>query len=157
MTTHPTAHYSVYRLENNQTEQHRLTGVPGYDMLCLYAPQAVAADYVYRTIENTVSLETIKNFLRRAVSRLSGRDSRALELQAEIERTLGVDLPLEAEQVQDMMAEVRKFQWIEAERAGRDIWRERDPRNPEGLALREWFRLHFGSWYLARVRRAANA
>jgi len=70
------------------------------------------------------------------------------KLQRRIERDLGVRLPISGDQVPCMMNEVRRFQWLEAERAGRDIWAERDKKNPERVALSEWFRKHFGAWYL---------
>jgi hypothetical protein len=78
------------------------------------------------------------------------------KLQRRIERELGVRLPISGAQVPCMMNEVRRFQWLEAERAGRDIWAERDKKNPERVALSEWFRKHFGAWYLHHQGACAN-
>ncbi|MCC6548291.1 hypothetical protein IT570_14105 [Candidatus Sumerlaeota bacterium] len=77
----------------------------------------------------------------------------ASALHDRIEQALGVPVPVSDDGVVDMIEEVRRFKWLEAERAGRDIWRERHPSDPEGGALREWFRLYFGAWYLARCSR----
>lgn len=68
--------------------------------------------------------------------------------KARLRNHLGVDLPLTPEECARMGAEVRRFQWIEAERAGRNIWVERDASNPDAAATAEWFRRHFGAWYL---------
>lgn len=65
----------------------------------------------------------------------------------------GINLPLKDECLADMLEEVHRFKWIEAERAGRDIWRERDPQDPDSVAFKEWFRQHFGAWYLSRQSR----
>lgn len=78
------------------------------------------------------------------------------KLQRRIERDLGVRLPISGAQVPCMMNEVRRYKWLEAERAGRDIWAERDKTDPERLALSEWFRKHFGAWYLHHQGACAN-
>lgn len=67
-----------------------------------------------------------------------------------IDARLGLDLELSEEAYAEMMEEVRRFQWIEAERAGRNIWAESSCKDPEVAAFKEWFRRHFGAWYLSR-------
>lgn len=87
--------------------------------------------------------------VRRGALRLFGRRHyEAAQARDRIQETLGIELPLEASQITELMNEVQRYKWLEAERAGRDIWRERDPRDPEAGALREWFSRHFGAWYL---------
>lgn len=67
-----------------------------------------------------------------------------------IDARLGLDLELSDDAYAEMMEEVRRFQWIEAERAGRNIWAETACNDPEVAAFKEWFRRHFGAWYLSR-------
>lgn len=91
-----------------------------------------------------------KTGLKRLILRLLGKNPEAIALRERMEEVLGVNLPMEPELIIAMMDEVRRYKWLEAERVGRDIWRERNPRDPESSALREWFQRHFGAWYLAR-------
>lgn len=121
-----------------------------FNMLCLYAPQAVVADYFFQEIGARINWESIKSTLRNL---FTGREE-AATLRDRVEETLGVELPIEYEAVPEMLEEVRRFKWLEAERADRDIWAEQHPADPEAHALRTWFQKHFGAWYLARKARA---
>ena len=60
--------------------------------------------------------------------------------------TVGTDLEIPFYRVNDIVTEARRYKWIEAEKAGRDIWVEKCPADPDGCALREWVARHFESW-----------
>lgn len=51
-------------------------------------------------------------------------------------KLLGIYLP-EAE-ARALLTEVHRYKWIVAEKAGEDVWKKKDPRNPFGAAAREW-------------------
>lgn len=87
-------------------------------------------------------------------SRLFERRNAHSALRSYYEEQLGFHIPVSDEALEEMLKEVKKFQWIEAERAGRDIWAERCPKNPEAGAAKEWFRNHFGAWYSYRAKPA---
>lgn len=70
--------------------------------------------------------------------------------RARLEQQLGHDVPVASEEVPVLLAEIERHKWLEAERAGRDIWAERNPRDPLAPAARHWFRNHFGAWYAHR-------
>jgi hypothetical protein len=85
--------------------------------------------------------------IRRLVARLglTGGSDR-------LDKRLGLALPLSDQAYSEMMEEVRRYKWLEAERAGRDIWKERaKAEDPEAVAFREWFRQYYGAWYLHRM------
>jgi hypothetical protein len=46
----------------------------------------------------------------------------------------------------EILKRVSEHQWLEAEKAGRDIWAERDPQCPRRAAVRDWFRRFFLRW-----------
>jgi len=46
----------------------------------------------------------------------------------------------------DILKQASEHQWLEAEKAGRDIWAERDPQCPRRAAVRDWFRRFFLRW-----------
>ena len=117
------------------------------------AAQAVAAQYVYTAIDRHVSRERLTVLARQGLALLKGQDPKGVVVQGRLEKALGIDLPLDPAGASELLAEVHRFKWLEAERAGRDIWRERHPSDPEAGAAREWFRLYFGAWYLARTNR----
>ncbi|MDX2176093.1 MAG: hypothetical protein SF028_06445 [Candidatus Sumerlaeia bacterium] len=100
-------------------------------------------------------LDACADAIRAAVSSATDTALAALGLRGRrrmAEDALGMELPLRDDELDAMMAEVERYKWLEAERAGRDIWRERDAENPLRPALVEWFRRHFGSWYLTQRR-----
>lgn len=55
----------------------------------------------------------------------------------------------------ELFREVRRHQWLEAEKAGRNIWAERSPEDPDGLALRDWMGRHYATWRRRMMRQAA--
>lgn len=61
-------------------------------------------------------------------------------------KLIGKDLEIPFYRVNDIVAEARHYKWIEAEKAGRDIWVEKCPSDPEGCAVREWVARHFDAW-----------
>lgn len=140
------------RLEANQYQNHYgpESNPAAFNMLCLYAPQAVVADYFFQEIGARINWQAIKTTWHNLIH---GREE-AATLRDRVEQTLGVELPIEYEAVPEMLEEVRRFKWLEAERAGRDIWAEQHPTDPEAHALRTWFQKHFGAWYLGRKARA---
>jgi len=151
MVTHPTAHYAVHKNNEIQLGYDRDSEFSNYQLLCLYAPHAMAADLLFAEAEGALSWKNLKH----AALRLFGKNPKAIELHDQVQEVLGVNLPVEGDAILEMMDEVRRFKWLEAERAGRDIWRERNPSDPEAGATREWFQRHFGAWYLARKRATA--
>ncbi len=122
-------------------------------LLLMYAPQAIAAGFVFTTISHTFTWKNMKSLW----NRWTGNRDEVVQLRDHVEATLGVQLPIDWNEVPAMMEEVHRFKWLEAEAAGRDIWRERSPENPEAAAIREWFGRHFGAWYMARKGQQAPA
>ncbi len=74
---------------------------------------------------------------------------RRIKLRRSVEKKLGKKLVIEDTAIEMMVEEVRRFKWLEAERAGRDIWVEHNPQDPEAPAFQQWFARHFGAWYLS--------
>jgi len=62
-------------------------------------------------------------------------------------------IPVDA--LPELFREVRRYQWLEAEKAGRNIWAERSPEDPDGLALRDWMSRHYATWRRRATRQAA--
>ena len=116
-------------------------------------PSALAIAALLQALAPHLSARTVWRRLGDSLAHLRRRHAEQVRLRSH----LGLELPLSAEECARMHEEVRRFQWIEAERAGRNIWAERDASDPEAAALIEWFRRHFGAWYLSqrRVRRAS--
>jgi hypothetical protein len=75
----------------------------------------------------------------------------------DVKNRLGVALDIPCTEVDDLLAEVQRHRWIEAEKAGRDIWSARNPRDPETSALRDWFSKHYQNWRAAREQQTINA
>ena len=50
---------------------------------------------------------------------------------------------------EEFVEEVRRFRWIEAEKAGCDIWAAHP--DPEAAAMSVWVRRHFTDWYRHRA------
>jgi hypothetical protein len=61
-------------------------------------------------------------------------------------RIAGRRLDIPYHRAHDLLAEARRHSWLEAEKAGRDIWSERSPKDPEAEAFRDWFARHYRSW-----------
>ncbi|MCB2155791.1 hypothetical protein KQI84_12985 [bacterium] len=74
-----------------------------------------------------------------------------------IQKRLGVQDMVPYSKVDCLFAEVERHRWLEAEKAGRDIWTERNPADPEGTALQDWFGRYFRAWYSANVEQVALA
>jgi len=120
-----------------------------YQMALWGNAQPFAATIAFHEISKHIDFAAMKNFFRH----LFLSDPDPTEVRSHYEDRLGLRVPVSDEEFGEMMAEVRKFKWLEAEKAGRDIWRERHPEDPEAGALRIWFEKHFGAWYLARQNR----
>lgn len=69
---------------------------------------------------------------------------------------LGEELHIPYHEVDDLLEEVARHRWIEAEKAGADIWVQRNPNDPMAPALRDWFTKHYNAWRRAREQRAAS-
>jgi hypothetical protein len=110
--------------------------------------QPFAATIAFSEIAKHVDLSGVRRFFRYMF--LSDPDP--TEVRSHFEDRLGLRVPVSDDEFADMMQEVKRFKWLEAEKAGRDIWRERHPEDPELGALRTWFERHFGAWYLGRQR-----
>ena len=122
-----------------------------YSLLASNTTQGAAAPLVMpMLVDELSSVLNLSGFRAKLFAMFAGSPRKAL--RAEVEAQLGLQLPIQDDRlVAEMVTEARRFQWLEAERVGRDIWKERNPKNPEASALREWFRLHFGAWYLAQA------
>ena len=99
-------------------------------------------------LRREVSMADLNKFmapLRRLVGRLA-----STKPAHRLDEKLGINLPLSDNAFGEMMEEVRRYKWLEAERAGRDIWSERSRQDPEAAAFLEWFRKYYGEWYFSR-------
>ena len=54
-------------------------------------------------------------------------------------------------EAREILRQILEHRWIEAEKAGRDIWVERDPSHPMRAASHDWFSRFFENW-----RKTAN-
>ncbi len=111
-------------------------------------PSTFATTMLAQQLAPHLSAHTLWCRLGGALAHLRARHAE----QARMRSHLGMELPLSAAECARMRDEVRRFQWIEAERAGRNIWAERNASDPEAAALVEWFGRHFGAWYLSQRR-----
>ncbi len=59
---------------------------------------------------------------------------------------VGKDVEIPFYRSKDIFWEAKRHKWIEAEKAGRDIWAERDPQDPDGCALRDWVSKYLDAW-----------
>lgn len=59
-------------------------------------------------------------------------------------KLLGIYLP--EPQARRVLAEIHNFKWLQAEKAGTDIWLEKAPHNPLAAAAAEWARRHWGDF-----------
>lgn len=50
------------------------------------------------------------------------------------------------DEASDLLAAISEHRWIEAEKAGRDIWVEKDPSCPRCAATRDWMSRFFPHW-----------
>ncbi len=50
------------------------------------------------------------------------------------------------EEARDLIAAISEHRWLEAEKAGRDIWVEKDPACPTCAASRDWMGRFFPRW-----------
>lgn len=94
-----------------------------------------------------------------SLGRIAARARKAYDLwklERRVRATLGRPVPVGGELLEQMMLEVDRHQWLEAERAGRNIWAERDPRNPRAAAMRDWFVKHFGAWYYHQAPKVSS-
>ncbi|MBX3729096.1 MAG: hypothetical protein KF858_07905 [Candidatus Sumerlaeia bacterium] len=67
-------------------------------------------------------------------------------------RLVGRRLDIPYHKAPDLLEHARTHGWIEAEKAGRDIWAERSPRNPEAALVRDWFVRHYDAWRRHHLR-----
>lgn len=68
-----------------------------------------------------------------------------------LNETVGKEIEIPFYRSNDILIEAKRHQWLEAEKAGRDIWRERDPYDPEGCALRDWVSKYLDAWKRSNV------
>jgi len=78
---------------------------------------------------------------------------RASLAQQELLRLTGVDLP--GQEAVEALAQIHKYKWLEAERAGFDTWAVIQPENPLRAAAVHWVRKHFGQFEQAMHHGAA--
>jgi hypothetical protein len=147
----PMAHFALHK---HLEPQHRnSTGAypgPTVHELALWGnAQPFAATIALDELSRLLPKGGLRQFFRN----LFLSDPDPIEVRSHYEDRLGFRLPVADEAFAQMMDEVRRFQWLEAEKAGKDIWRQRYPEDPEGGALREWFARHFGAWYLTHERK----
>jgi hypothetical protein len=139
-------HAYPHKLDKQHRDSSDYEGLTIYQMALWGNAQPFAAAIAFEEIGKTISFDGIRKFFRH----LFLSDPDPTEVRSHYEDRLGIRVPLSDEEFDAMMTEVKRFKWLEAEKAGRDIWRERCPDDPEGGALREWFNKHFGAWYLSR-------
>lgn len=90
--------------------------------------------------------------------RLALREHAAHRAQyRELCETLGARPDIPPRKAADLLAEVERHRWLEAEKAGRDIWVEKEPADPYSAALRDWFVHHYRAWRDFHCRPRANA
>ena len=145
----PMAHYAVnVRNEDMQhAELYEFEKSPIYSFAVAGNAQPFAAAIAFHELNKILNWDAVRSSLGRLVG-YTRQQSSAYD-RAFYESQLGISLPVSDKEFAEMLKEVKKYKWLEAERAGRDIWKEKHS-NPEVGALREWFRLHFGAWYLNR-------
>jgi hypothetical protein len=66
---------------------------------------------------------------------------------------LGVYMP--EREAREVLASIHSYKWIEAEKAGRDIWTEKEPAQPMSAAARTWASKHLSAYMQWRGLRAA--
>jgi hypothetical protein len=71
-------------------------------------------------------------------------------------KALGAAPEIPLSRIDEILAEASAHRWIEAEKAGSDIWVAADPADPEGAALRDWFAKHYQAWRAARLQKPAG-
>lgn len=148
----PLSHYEAnLKDEEIQTLQLDLIARTGLGPLSSPSPLSTAA--FFQEWNRLKVSERLREALRSLRERLLHSDPEPIAEAPSVASRYGIDLPLTDETYRAMMDEVRRYKWLEAERAGRDIWRERNPHDPDAMAFQEWFRNHFGAWYLSRNRR----
>jgi len=142
--------------ENNNSEQDSIL------------PSLILAGMSPGMSPSAVSLVAFLNYsARRRSERLALREPGLLDQfrhfwsqyrkWREVRNKLGVSLDIQCTEVDEMLAEVQRHRWIEAEKAGRDIWASRNPHDPDTSALRDWFTKHFEKWRAARGQKIASA
>ncbi|CAN5165639.1 hypothetical protein BH09SUM1_BH09SUM1_25550 [soil metagenome] len=145
----PLAHYALdvadNKLRYEELEQRQLMAI--HQFAAWGNAQPFASAIAFEELAKMSAWQSTKSFFRKLVGK-----ERDADVRSYYETELGVTLPVPDAALGEMMAEVKKYKWIEAERLGRDIWAERNPADPEVIALREWFGLHFGAWYLSKQR-----
>lgn len=62
----------------------------------------------------------------------------------ELHRLTGVYMP--EEQAEEILNRISDHQWIQAEKAQRNIWAEHDPQAPRRAAALDWMHNHFSVW-----------
>ncbi|MEQ8822574.1 MAG: hypothetical protein RLY93_20245 [Sumerlaeia bacterium] len=67
-------------------------------------------------------------------------------------RILGAEKSLPLPLVDSLLDEVARYRWIEAQKAGFDVWAVGYPEDPERGAMAEWLRKHYDGWYRAQHR-----
>jgi len=146
----PLAHYAVSlrKEELQHNELYEFEKSPVYSFAVAGNAQPFAAAIAFHELAKIFNWDAVKYTLLRLFGYT--RHEASAHDRSWYEDQLGISLPVSDREFAEMLAEVKKYKWLEAERAGRDIWKEKNPSNPEVGALREWFRLHFGAWYLSR-------
>lgn len=69
----------------------------------------------------------------------------------ELTKTVGKEIEIPFYRSKDILWEAKRHKWIEAEKAGRDIWTERDPQDPDGCALRDWVSKYLDAWKRSNI------
>ena len=66
-----------------------------------------------------------------------------------------LDIYLPEQEAAQLLKQVRDFMWIEAEKAGCDIWKKRAPRQPFVVAAKTWATNHLCNFLAWAERRVA--
>lgn len=112
--------------------------------------EAIAAYAIMPFVDEGAEISA--KFLSEAISRLfrQGKSRSAKRAMAplydRVESALGQRPEVCHTRITDMLREIERHQWIEAEKANRDIWVEADPKDPFGAAVRDWYVKHYADW-----------
>lgn len=94
-----------------------------------------------------------------AAAQLVDRVRVAREHRAQYRRlceVLAMRPEIPAHKAPEILAEVERHRWIEAEKAGHDIWSAQNPSDPASVAVRDWFFKHYHTWRSSHCERAMS-
>ncbi len=139
-----TAEFAPYLREedNERAELAEMAMLGGYSVMTSGSPAALAVAWFS-------SRGGFPNPLKGSLQWLMARRTERVINASTVENTGDAQpgiLSVSSDDLPDLIAEVQRFKWIEAERQGRDIWMEMNPADPDKPAIEEWCRRYFTQW-----------